>query len=88
MVLGVRIIDWIQFPVLFTANYLVLVSREGETSDRILVISFLSFLFLSLVTSHHQSLFFLSRLEKEYTTIKNKEMEEQIEIKVCLRSVV
>lgn len=66
----------------------MLVSREGETSDRILVISFLSFLFLSLVTSHHQSLFFLSRLEKEYTTIKNKEMEEQIEIKVCLRSVV
>lgn len=29
-------------------------------------------------------LFFLKiRLEKEYTTIKNKEMEEQIEIKVC-----
>lgn len=24
------------------------------------------------------------RLEKEYTTIKNKEMEEQIEIKVCV----
>lgn len=27
---------------------------------------------------------FLFRLEKEYTTIKNKEMEEQIEIKVCV----
>lgn len=26
---------------------------------------------------------FIHRLEKEYTTIKNKEMEEQIEIKVC-----
>lgn len=24
------------------------------------------------------------RLEKEYTTIKTKEMEEQVEIKVCL----
>ena len=29
-------------------------------------------------------LFFFIRLEKEYTTIKNKEMEEQIEIKVCV----
>lgn len=29
-------------------------------------------------------LIFQSRLEKEYTTIKNKEMEEQIEIKVRL----
>lgn len=28
-------------------------------------------------------LFFLFRLEKEYTTIKTKEMEEQVEIKVC-----
>lgn len=27
-------------------------------------------------------LFFLLRLEKEYTTIKTKEMEEQVEIKV------
>lgn len=29
-------------------------------------------------------LVFIFRLEKEYTTIKNKEMEEQIEIKVCV----
>ncbi len=28
--------------------------------------------------------FSIHRLEKEYTTIKNKEMEEQIEIKVCI----
>lgn len=26
-----------------------------------------------------------SRLEKEYTSIKTKEMEEQVEIKVCLQ---
>lgn len=29
-------------------------------------------------------LFFLLRLEKEYTTIKTKEMEEQVEIKVSI----
>lgn len=31
----------------------------------------------------NNKLFVDYRLEKEYTTIKNKEMEEQIEIKVC-----
>lgn len=33
--------------------------------------------------SRFDLLIFIHRLEKEYTTIKNKEMEEQIEIKVC-----
>lgn len=33
--------------------------------------------------NHHVLFLFFIRLEKEYTTIKNKEMEEQIEIKVC-----
>jgi hypothetical protein len=30
---------------------------------------------------------FLLRLEKEYTTIKTKEMEEQVEIKVSISSI-
>ena len=32
----------------------------------------------------HLYFFFLLRLEKEYTTIKTKEMEEQVEIKVSI----
>lgn len=32
--------------------------------------------------SDHNLLFLIFRLEKEYTTIKTKEMEEQVEIKV------
>lgn len=34
--------------------------------------------------SNSTKMLLFARLEKEYTTIKNKEMEEQIEIKVCV----
>lgn len=38
-----------------------------------------------LTLNNHLLFIFFVRLEKEYTTIKNKEMEEQIEIKVFAR---
>lgn len=38
----------------------------------------------TLYESNSTKMLLFARLEKEYTTIKNKEMEEQIEIKVCV----
>lgn len=37
---------------------------------------------ISFFSRFFSTMLFIHRLEKEYTTIKNKEMEEQIEIKV------
>lgn len=49
---------------------------EINSADFILII-------LCLICFNRCSVLFFFRLEKEYTTIKTKEMEEQVEIKVC-----